>query len=414
MRKSYEFRNKRNMILTFLLSLAVALLYMYDFYHMVTPEGVGNSDTKIQIGYILEWYETGQLPEMCQAYPLYYIVIRAIHHFIDNWVVVIMLFCSVWSFVANITQIIIIRQLISTSGEATADIETKSERYAVLAGTALSFAWPISTKYSFFLGDALFGCPLERVFLTSGATALDHNLTYLFVKPFALLAVYLFVRMLESDVNRQFLGNLVTFAIVLFVSVIAKPNFYQAFAPAGVGAVLVYLRRRGWGVLGRCVMIAVSYLPATIWVIWSMRYKLHPYAVSPFEGITIFGDGTPVVIVLSRAIVFCIFISCCCIVYRHRESWLEFGWLVYLFGAGEFLLLIEPAEPETLSMSGGYNISMYILFFTAIIAAWKLYAERRNKLLFGTGNTLLAVHSLLGVAVFVITWLPWWKVWAGF
>ena len=405
---------KRNLIIAVLLSFAVSLIYMYDFYHMVTPTGVENSDTKIQIGYVLEWCDTGHLPVMCQAYPLYYIVIRGLHHFIDNWIAVIMVFCSMWSFVANIVQIILIRDLLRNMEESRDGYNNDSgERYAVLAGTALSFAWPISLRYSFLFGYSLFGCPLEQVFLTSGATALDHNLTYLFVKPFALLAVYLFYRILRKRDNEPVIGCYIALAVTLFVSVIAKPNFYQAFAPAGVIATLAYLKRRGMSAFPGCVMMALSFIPATAWVLYSMRTKLNPYAVSPFEGITIFSDGTPVIIVLIRAIAFCLFISGCYIIYRRRDDLLELGWLIYLFGAGEFILFIEPAEPMTLSMSGGYNISMYILFAMAIVAAWRLFITHRNRKMFIAGNTILAVHAVFGVAVFIVTWIPWWKTWLG-
>ncbi len=390
---------KRHIWISVLLSCIVSLIYIYDFYHMTTPDGVAASDTRTQIGYILDWIDTGRLPDMCQAYPLYYVLIRTMHHFISDWITVIMIFCATWSLVTNMTQIMVIGRLLGSD----------SGMYSVVAGTALSFVWPISSKYSFLFGYTLFDGPLEQVFLTSGATALNHSLTYLFVKPFALIAVYLFIRIVEAGDNEPVHILLLLLAVDLFISVIAKPNFYQAFAPAGVIATIMYFIRRGKRVFARCVMIALSYVPATLWVLYSMRTKLNPYAISPFEGITIFSDGTPVVIVLFRAIVFCLFISVCYIGFRRRDHLLELGWLIYLFGAGEFILFIEPAEPMTLSMSGGYNISMYILFATAIVAGWKLAGNPRRRIMFGVGNILLAVHSVLGVAVFIITWIPWWR-----
>ncbi len=393
-------------IISIIFSMICGLIYVYDFFFMVHPEGLGGSDVLTQIGYMNVWYDTGSLPDMCQVYPLFYSILRVMYHFVRNWVVVILSFTFIWSFATNMAQIGLIRYFTSDP----------DSMFPVVSGSLLSFIWPISLKYSFFGGKTFWDMPLEQVFLTSGATAPDHSLTYLCVKPFALLTVLFFTRILENEEEKSNIKNYLIFALMLLGSVLAKPNFYQCFAPAGVIAVLIYLKRNGFKVFARCCLIAAAYLPATIWVIYGMRFKLNPYEINFLEGISIFGDKTPVVIVLARAVVFCLFVAVCLIIYRRRDDLFGLGGLIYLFGTAEYLLFIEPAEPWTLSMSWGYYIGMYVLFVTAIVAFYKLFKgndKGKARILYISGCVIYAVHACLGIAVFVITWWPWWRSFLG-
>lgn len=403
-----------------LMSFVVSLIYAYDFFFMVGDHGVSGSDVKTQIGYVEFWYQSGSLPDMCQAYPLYYIIIRGLYELIGRWTPVIILFTLVWSFGTNILQIFFVRKL---SGEhnpkETGDYGEgpgrKESLFYILAGSALSFAWPISFKYSFFGGTAFWEMPLEQVFLTSGATSPNHSLTYLCVKPFALLVIYLFTVIIYSDdrkahgsSNRQY----VMLSLFLFLSVLAKPNFYQVFAPAGTILTIAFFFKKGRSVLNKCLKMAAAFLPATVWVLYAMKYKLNTYAISPLEGISLFADNTPLAAVLLRAVVFCLFVTVCAVVMKKWSMYMIPGWLMYGIGTGLFLLLIEPEDVLTLSMSWGYYIGQYVLFAMSVITFARMCGTlkgTRGRLLIPVGNILLALHAFFGVAVFVLTWYPWWS-----
>ncbi|MCR4596775.1 MAG: hypothetical protein K5673_08325 [Lachnospiraceae bacterium] len=392
---------KRFIFGAIILSMFTAALYFYDFFFMQGPYGVSNSDVLIQIGYMEHWYSEGELPMMCQAYPLYYYVLRIMYHFVRNWQIVVLALCAVWSFITNMVQISLVRRM----------CDDGYNLYSLLAGTALSFAWPISFQYSFFGGQTYWEMPLEQVFLTSGATSPNHSMTYLFLKPFAILALYLFLKILDADDNRYATGYAVLFGITLFFSVLAKPCFYQAFAPAGVIYVLIYLIRKGWKSFIRCCIVAVAYLPATAWVLYAMRLKLAPYRFSFAEGINMFNDGTPLPLLLSRAIVFCLFVGLCMIRYKAWNNKYILGLMVYAFGALEFLCLIETENPEWLSMSWGYFTGQYAFFILSIVIFYRLVHRRGDKLTKAVsifGNSTLAVHAAFGIAVFSLTYLPWW------
>ena len=159
---------KKFITIAVLLSLAVACIYAYDFFFMIFDERIIYSDAKTQIRYAREWIENGYLIDMCQAYPLYYIIIRFFYTLTHSWGGVVMTFICIWSFVTNLVQIFVMRGLCGAG----------SNRFSLLAGSALSFAFPISSKYSFFPGGnelILEDMRLEQVFLTSGATSATHS-----------------------------------------------------------------------------------------------------------------------------------------------------------------------------------------------------------------------------------------------
>lgn len=385
-----------------LASLIVGMIYIYAMFFMIHPAGVSGSDLLTYVGYMNEWYETGSLPDMCQAYPMFYFVLRFIFHFFRNWTVTMLFFGGTWAILSNIVQIAFVKSF----------LDEKVYLYSILAGSALSFAWPVSFRYSFFGGETFWEILLEQVFLTSGATAPDHSLSFLFVKPFALVCIRLFWQLLVIDEHdwRNAVKCAACFAVALFLSVIAKPNFYQCFAPAGVIAVLAYLVHSGWSVFKRCVLTAIAYLPATVWVLYSMRMKLNPFVVDPLRGINTFRDGVPIPIILIRAIVFCVFVTVCMLVLKRRNRLLILGWLTYLFGTLEYLMLFEPDDPLTLSMGWGYYIGMYVLFATAAIAQRETLVcpVDNRQTVYILGCVMLGLHACAGIAVFIIRWAPFW------
>ena len=402
--------DKRFIVVALFLSLAVALIYAYDFFFMIFDERTVFSDCKTQIGYVREWIDNGHLRDMCQAYPLYYIVIRFFYSVTHSWGGVVMGFICIWSFVTNMTQILVMRGLCGTGSGA----------FSIFAGSALSFAYPISSKYSFFPGgnEPISDMLLEQVFLTSGATSNTHSPTYLFAKPFAILALYLFIRMMDAETDGKAAKFGALFAVCFFLSTIAKPCFYQCFAPAGFIATVCFFVAHRFKELKRCLIVGCSFVPATLWVLYSMSMKLTPYEFSFLEGINFYGDGTPVKYVILRAIVFCVYVLLCLIVLRRFDFVAALGILTYIFGAGEFLCLMETENRDALSMLWGYYMALFILFVTMAVALYRnthFEAEGNRiryiagRMMYIGGNVLLGIHAAFGLAVFILTWLPWWK-----
>ena len=179
-------------------------------------------------------------------------------------------------------------------------------------------------------------------------------------------------------------------------------------APAGVIFTIAFFfsrLKKGDNELVRCLKVAVSYVPATVWMLWSMTINIQPVALSPLEGVYFNGSQTNILIILGRAILYILFILICLIVYRQYDSLFLVTGLTYLFGAAEWLLFIFPNEKGALDMMWGYNMSMYVFFIGAVIAAGRLYKEKGNKKVFVAGNVLYALHALSGLLMFTVTWI---------
>lgn len=382
-------------------SLIVMILYMFNFYHQVRSGGI-ECDSWYHLQYTQILLNEGHLPVQQQSYPLFFYFIAAGTLVLRKMSYAAFLFILLWSFLTNLIQIKFIKHFLNDF----------SDTYALLAGSALSFIWPISTTViKAFISDNMednmfYG--LLQVYLRSGATAPYHNLTYLCSKPFALLSVFFFIRIFEEKDKEKIIKNIVWFGCSLLLSVLGKPNFYQCFAPAGVIMTIAYFFKTHRKELKRCVMVAIAYLPATIWMIYSMTMKVQPIAFSPFEGINIFDDGTNVFVVIVRAVAYALFVIACAVYYKQKDTLTVLAFITYAFGLLEWLMLIFPLEKGALDMIWGYDVSMYLLFAATIILSAKIYKEFHNKIVYLIGNAMLFTHALVGVLMFIITWSSRW------
>ncbi|SHN65904.1 hypothetical protein SAMN02745247_03041 [Butyrivibrio hungatei DSM 14810] len=385
-------QNKKAIIL----SLIVTGVYLFNFFHQVRY-GSGETDSYYHLSYVRSFFYDGYLPKSQQSYPLFFYVIALFVVIFRNYTVAALLFIMIWAFATNILQIKLIDKL----------LDEKNSNYSVLLGSGLSFIWPISFHaFDFLKGETTYWSSMLHVYLTSGSTAPYHNLTYLCAKPFAILTIYAFLTLLQSDKKAEQVKMAIILAVSMLLSVLAKPCFYQCFAPAGALFVIVYFLLGHFDELKKCITIAISFVPATIWVLYSMTMKVQPIAFSPFEGMMFYNaDGTNGLIILSRAIFYVLFVVVCMFVYRQNNNNMILGGLIYLFGVAEWILFIFPLEKGALDMMWGYNMSMYLLFLFAIVTAKRIYNVKHNKVVFYFGNLIFAFHTTLGLLMFINTWI---------
>ncbi|AOZ95510.1 hypothetical protein [Butyrivibrio hungatei] len=381
-------------------SVMVSLIYLFNFFHQVRY-GAGVSDSYYHLSYVRALFSDGVLPKSQQSYPLFFYFIALLVLIFRNYTLAALLFVAIWAFASNYLQIEIINKL----------SHKDNGWYALLTGSALSFVWPISFHaFDWMSGETTYWWSMLNVYLTSGASAPYHNLTYLCAKPFALLTIYAFLSILDSNEDKVSIRFIVILAVSLLLSVLAKPCFYQCFAPAGTIFVVGYFIKGKCKELKKCLIIAATFVPATIWVLFSMTMKVQPIAFSPFEGIMMNNsDGTSVIVILGRAIAYVLFVGVCLVINKYKDSNMILGLLVYLFGVIEWTMLIFPLEKGALDMMWGYNMSVYLFFLFTIIAAKKMYDIRHNKLLFVVANVLFAAHALLGIIMFTQPWINAYK-----
>ncbi|SDA69946.1 hypothetical protein SAMN02910275_02244 [Butyrivibrio sp. INlla18] len=400
---------KRFWMFAAILSLFVAIIYIFNFFQQARYGSTMQADTYWHIEYVKSLYYDGHLPKGQQGYPLFFYIILGLFLIFRHHTVAVLIFCAVWASVTNLLQIYFIKSL----------VKDVSNRYALLAGTALSFIWPMTSnvlsifKLRILSGENVFWKSMIGVYLSSGATAPYQSMTYLCSKPFALLSVLFFYRVFTSKFDKECIKNIVWFSICLFLSVISKPNFYQAFAPAGVIAAIYFFFKKNCKELKRCILVAVAYLPATLWVLYSMTTKIQPIALSPFEGIQYFDKETNILVILGRAIIFILFVGAYMIIKKYRSAIFELAALTYVFGTLEWILLIFPLEKGALDMMWGYNVAMYIFFAAAIVALYEMYLLYKNKIIYVVANVLLGIHAITGVLMFLFTCIIDWAYYLG-
>ncbi len=368
-------------------SVIVAIVYMYNFYPYITAD---SGDTFDHLNNVRRLLDEGRLPAARRAYPLFFYTIAGLVTVFRDYTIATLIFTFVFSFGANVFQIYGLKKIFNTS-----------DWYAVIAGSLLSFIWPISL--TILHANDVVGTML-KVYLTSGATAPYHNLTFLSAKPFAILSLVLFILILKSDRKIDY-KLVILLAVSMFLSVLAKPCFYQCFAPAGTVYTIGYFFSKKCKELPRCISIAMAFVPATLWVIHSMQYNVSPLAVSLFESVSLYNnDGTSLVIILFRAVVY-VLVTLFAVAFfggderKNLVGYCVLGALTYFFGLVEWLLLIFPESIWTLDTLWGYNVSMYIVFFLFAGAAYSLAGK--NKLVFWGDNLVLGMHALVGLLVYL-------------
>lgn len=369
-------------------SLIVVSIYVYNFYPYIIAD---SGDTFDHLNNVRRLLDEGQLPIARKSYPLFFYIIAVLVKIFNNYTLATVVYVLVFSFCSNFLQVYGLKKIFDVS-----------EWYSVLAGSALSFIWPITLKV--FATEGSLTSTMLGIYLTSGATAPYHNLTYLCSKPFAIASIILFCNILKSNKKVEMKQTLLLAACML-LSVLAKPCFYQCFAPAGTVYTVCYFFQKKCKELLRCITIAVAFIPATVWVLYTMTYSVTPLGISPFESVMLYNnDGTSVLVIILRAVVYAIFVLAAILVFGGQDCIMllndyAIGALTFVFGLIEWIILIFPTQKWTLDTLWGYNIAMYVFFFISSGVAYSFV--KNNKIVYWISNTLLGIHSLFGVLVFI-------------
>ena len=375
-------------IKTFIISLIVVLIYVYNFYPFITAD---SGDTFDHLNNVRRLLDEGHLPLARRSYPLFFYTIAVLVKVFKNYTLATVVYVIIFAFCSNVLQIYGIKRIFDTS-----------EWYAALTGSALSFIWPVTLKI--FGTDGSISGTMLGIYLTSGATAPYHNLTYLCAKPFAIASLILFVLILKSYKKAE-IKLAVLLAICMLLSVLAKPCFYQCFAPAGTIYTIGYFFNKKCKELLRCIMIALAFIPATAWVVYSMTYSVTPLGISPFESVMLYNnDGASILVIIARAVIYALFVFVAVLVIGSQDrgkqmSMYVLGALTFVFGLLEWIVLIFPEQKWTLDTLWGYNIAMYVLFFISAGVAYVFV--NKNRIVYWIGNVLLGIHAVFGLLVFL-------------
>lgn len=108
-----------------------------------------------------------------------------------------------------------------------------------------------------------------------------HNPTHLTVRPFAIVTFILAVDLIDTIKNHEKVGakEIARFSLILFLSVLAKPSFFQGFFPAFCIYLIILFMKNQCKDFKTYFMIAAVCIPAVMMVLYQFLYSF-------------FGDGT--------------------------------------------------------------------------------------------------------------------------
>jgi hypothetical protein len=262
----------------------------------------------------------------------------------------------------------------------------------------------------------------KNVYLGQGSINVWHNPTYIAVKPFALLAFFVFFASFYARENdtltifsykfpkqNSLIGIL---SLILLCSVLAKPSFIQVFLPAVGIFLLIELIKSKRKLLTFCLKIAAAFIPTIIILflqigtIWSQRsIGGNQIGLSNFEVWSSYSPNIPFSILLLLCFPICVFLINGKTAYSNKP--MLFSMIITIVGIIEFGFLKETGDRIWHGNFGwGYSLSALIFWYAAIIQFLDLYYERRQevkqRILIKIGFVIFFLHFLCGVYYFSV------------
>lgn len=384
-KKSYK------ILLAIVFSVLVALIYAWGCYPQT---GIVDeySDTKYHTLWAQNFFTHVDVPEKVYMYPISFVGINIFGHIFGNFYIGATVFVGLAAFIACLIQIVIVNELLK---------DTISYWRICVIGFTLSFVGPIDLT-----GSGI----STSTYLTSGSATPSHNFTYLTVKPFALLVVYLFLSTFKGAFEKNFTltkkakKEYIFIAALLFISVLAKPNFYQCFAPAGfIIAVWYFIQYKG-RIFKFCFALGLSFIPATLYVIYGMTKKLAPMAIMPFASYKVVNGDFPMILGIIQATMFVILATVYLVTLRRPLNSLWTCWIILIISILEFILLAEPGELGSMNFMWGYNVAQYIAFVFSIcqVENNKMLSHLYGKAGYVICKVMFYLHGFAGLYLFVL------------
>lgn len=258
-----------------------------------------------------------------------------------------------------------------------------------------------------FVGPLFFPWINADYYLGTWSPNTWHNPTNIMVRPFAMLSVILILDILEAEETKR--KEHIFLAVILALSVIAKPSFLQGIAPALVLYVLsevFFMRRLFWR---KYLLLAATFIPAgciMLFQLWLTFYSGNTLS----EGVGIgylktLGRYTNNEWVsLFACTAFPIFVIIAAVIIQKKKVLKDRRIILticYLISSWcEMAFLYEKGERERhANFTWGYMIAVFVAFVLTVIEFLDItgsdikYKEAVKK----TGVVLFSCHLLLGI-----------------
>lgn len=246
----------------------------------------------------------------------------------------------------------------------------------------------------------------NQYYIGQGSGNVWHNATYLATRPFATLAFFLFIEIVDLKDNKQSIKKLVLFSVSMFLTVFAKPTFALAMMPTAAIYLIYLLIKERFRNFRSILIISLTFIPA---VLEALR-QYFPVFKSSNEGGIGFGFGDvwslytksiPLSILL--CFLFPIFILCTNIKNKEHEKIILFSTIFAIITLFEGVFVYE----KGIRMPDGnflqpYLHAMFYLFIVSLIV-WLTSREKkkRQNLYDITAMLFFLLHTVSGVWYFI-------------
>lgn len=290
-------------------------------------------------------------------------------------------------------------------------VGTASQKYAGFLATFLSFGmFFVSMLY---LPDNLYLPGLGHKYLGTFTPNPYHNITYMATRPFATLAFFLFVRILDYYEEKTNLKEFFLFGLSLLLTTMTKPS-YTLVLVSTAGLLMVYRLFRGkWKNFKRSFYLGLAFVPTFIDLLYQFGGVFGRNSQAGEEGGIGFGLASVwkmysgnIPFSVALALGFPILV----LVFHPGEikksTLYRFSWAQLIVSAGEFFLLYEKGRRfADANFSWGYMHGLFFVFVTSLFVLTEDTIKKRAKTPVLCLQWLAyGAHLICGAVYFLYVW----------
>lgn len=240
-----------------------------------------------------------------------------------------------------------------------------------------------------------------------------HNITYMATRPFAILAFFLYVRILDYYEERTDLKEFSLFGLSLLLTTMTKPS-YTLILVSTAGFVMLYrLFCKRWKNFKRSFYLGLAFVPTFIDLLYQFGGVFGAKSKAGEIGGIGFGIGSvwklytnniPLAVILALGFPLLVLLFH---VKEIKENTLyRFSWAQLIVSAMELFLLYENGRRfSDANFSWGYMHGIFFVFVSSLILLMEDTLEKRvKKAALWSQWLLFGLHLACGIGYFIYIW----------
>lgn len=240
-----------------------------------------------------------------------------------------------------------------------------------------------------------------------------HNITYMATRPFAILAFFLYARILDYYEERTDLKEFFLFGLSLLLTTMTKPS-YTLILVSTAGLVMLYrLFRERWKNFRRSFYLGLAFVPTFLDLLYQFGGVFGTDSKAGESGGIGFGIGSVWKLYTNNiplAVILALGFPLLVLLFHRKEikdnTLYRFSWAQLIVSAMELFLLYENGRRfSDANFSWGYMHGIFFVFVTSLIVLMEDTLETREK---GTALwaqwLLFGLHLVCGIGYFIYIW----------